>query len=265
METTTSKGILFPDYAASLDPLEVDQGIQESINNAKIAILHVGISLVKIKNEKMYLPLGFKNMTAYMENRAKRSNMSRSSIFSWYRIGRLFLKFQDELEERGFCDHEGLSKLPYVEKALAHGAPDEVFDKLVSLSLRDFRDYARGGKARILEELPDLPPVSSGIPKEEVSAPGYSESVFQFKGRTWGYRGNKLFIMEKEVLTLNRKLPWRIENMIGLALRAACNALERKGYLLAVHLRSSTELDLITQQAPALREEVRASLSAAGS
>ncbi|MCL2093993.1 MAG: hypothetical protein FWH12_07335, partial [Treponema sp.] len=87
MNNLVSVNILDPEYVASYGPLDLDQGIQDYFKIASNALLSVCLFLVRIQAEKLFAPLGHKNMTSYIENLAATLNVSRSNVFNWLRIG----------------------------------------------------------------------------------------------------------------------------------------------------------------------------------
>ena len=67
-----------------------------------------------------------------------------------------YIKHRNDLEIIGFSDSNGPGKLPYLERALAVGERDEVFNNLMNMSQREFADFAKSGIAGIPEDVPFL-------------------------------------------------------------------------------------------------------------
>ena len=216
------------DFLYSDDPVILDRGIRESIRGIALLVLTTGLGLVKIKADKLFIGLGFKNLTAYIEDLAKTTNHDRATVFSWLKIGETYIKYRTELDEIGFNEGDGVTKLVNLEKALMTRGKKEVFDNLKKMSQRDFRVYANSGRAK-----------AKGKP------------VF------WEIRGNILFINGQRAIILNTHLNERTAAMLRKAICMVCRALEKDGVIVAVHLRNLKELRRFTPKALRLRERIQ--------
>ena len=212
METLFSTAVSL-EYASSDDPAELDQGIRNTIRGIGLSILTVGLALVRMKAEKHFLGLGYKNLTSYVESLAQESKYDRGTIFTWLKIGETWLKHREDLEKMGYDPAIGATKLAHLDKALSKRPKTEVYDNLLIMSFREFRDYAGQDAKKKKKKLP-----------------------------FWEIRGNILYINGKRAAIVNRNIGARNVEMIIAALEAAAMALERQGYILAVHLDSYEEL-----------------------
>ena len=224
----SSTTIINLDFASSDDPLVLDRGVRDTIRGVGLSILTIGLTLARIKSEKLFSALGYKNITAYIEGLSKDTKSDRGNVFSWLKIGETYIKYRDDLEKIGFSNGDGPTKLPYLERALENGPKQEVFDKLMLMSLRQFRAYARSNK----ENKGETPP-------------------------SWEIRGNILYMKGQRAAIINRNLGRLKTNMLFGVLRAACRALERKGCLVAVHLKNWNEVELFEPQAIRIRSMIQ--------
>ena len=200
------------DFLGSSDPAVIDHGIRGTIKGIGASILATGLGLAKIKAEKLFSELGFKNITAYIEDLSKTYKYDRGNIFSWLKIGETYIKYRKELDDIGFTEGDSPTKLPFLEKALAIRPKEEVFDNLMIMTSKEFKVYARNKVSDKNKKVP-----------------------------FWEMHGNILFIEGRRAVIINTELGERNFKMLAAALRAACRALEKKGYLVAVHLRTLKE------------------------
>ena len=272
MNNHVSVNIPDPEYVASYNPLDLNQGIQDYFKIASNAILYVSLFLVRIQTEKLFTHHGHKNMTSYIEKLAATLNVSRSNVFNWLRIGKIFLAFREELESRGFGQGEGVTKLPYLERALKNNPRKEVFDKLMTLNRRDFIAYARGVDTTGALSSKDEEEITALLNErfmnnqendtEELSLEKkYTIQKQKMKNNNketlWFFKNKSLYYKGGWVLSLNTRMPWNMLNMISRAIRVACNALDRKGAVLAVHLDTNEEMWRIQKPIIRLRDEMQ--------
>ena len=215
-------------YAGSDDPVELDRGVRNTIRSVSLSILTIGLTLARIKAGKLFLELGCKNITAYIEGLSKDTKSDRGNIFSWLKIGETYIKYRDDLEKIGFSNDDGPTKLPYLEKALEKAPKQEVFDKLMLMSQRQFKAFAKSNKEKS-EEAPPL----------------------------WEIRGNILYMKGQRAAIINRNLGRRKTKLLMGALRAACRAIERRGCLVAVHLRNWDEVEQFEPAAKRIRSRIQ--------
>ena len=212
----------------NLSPVEIDRGIRETIRGLGLSVLAIGLALVRVKAEKIFLELNFRNLTAYIEDLARESKYDRATVFCWLKIGETWLKYREELQDMGYNEGNCPTKLAFLEKALEKRPRDEVFDNLLIMSFRDFRAYARGEKEKGKGKVP-----------------------------FWEIRGNILYIEGQRAIIMNRSLGGRNTRMLIKAMKAACRALEQNGYLVAVHLNSPEEMRRFRVKAKRLRARMR--------
>ncbi|MCL2092588.1 MAG: hypothetical protein FWH12_00180 [Treponema sp.] len=230
----------------------VHQGILDTIVMRDRSTLSLGLAMVRIKNQKLYLDYGCKSMHSYILALSEQSGKDRSSIYNWLSIGETFLGHQEDLARHGFSNQDS-SKLPHLAKALSQGPKDEVLSHLVSLSHRAFLRYARYGNEA---------PAASTLPLSELGpeAPSHFPSP-QIPPHTMDYS----FIHGgKERALLRGGLGPRVFKMIFLAIHMAQNAIERGGTVVSVHLNSQAEKERFMEIAREARAQMRASAKAPG-
>jgi hypothetical protein len=109
------------DCASSDNASEIDAGIRKTIKGVRGSILAMGIGLAKIKAKGLYTDLHHRSMARYIESLCEQTKMGRSSIHNWLYIGEAYINYRKELDKIGFSDEDGLTKLPYVARALEAG------------------------------------------------------------------------------------------------------------------------------------------------
>ena len=218
------------DYVFSEDPQLIDRGLRETMRGIHFSILVMAVGLTRMREEKLYLKLGYKKFSAYLHSFAEEKKRSENQLYEWIKIGEVFFRYRQDLEAIGFDGTQGSSKLPFLEKALQKAPKEEVLSKLMTLSVRDFAAFAK--------------PVKEGPPQPR-QAPGFKRV------------GNTFYIGEREVLTMASDLTLDEEDMIRSAVRAALRALQRRGKFLVVHLRNSRERKEFRAEAIRIRREIR--------
>jgi hypothetical protein len=226
------QGFLSLDYANSDNADEIDNGIRETIKGIRLSILTMGLGLAKIKEKGLYKNLGCRQMTQYIRKLSNETKMDRSSIFYWLGIGEAFTKYKNELEQIGFCDSDGPTKLPYLERALENNEKQEVFDNIKNMSVRDFIVFAK--KQTTISSpagMGDRPVVS--------------------------IRGSTVYIDGKLAIILSTKLDRRTLAYFKKLIKVGCEALEAEGVILPVHLRSMRDARLFEPAAERLKTQMR--------
>ena len=216
------------DYVNSDDAAEIDMGIRDTIMGIRLSILTMGLGLAKIKSKGFFKALGFRSMLEYIDSLSTETKMNRSSIYNWLNIGEAFIKYKAELEQIGFSENDGPTKLPYLERALAFRQKEEVFDNIKNMSLREFIDFAKGGKP---EPLRDVPYIIN--------------------------KGSVIYIRGKKAIIVNKNLGRRTTNYFMKVVGVACEALEKGGYIMPVFLRSKRETKRFNRSYKRIMEEVR--------
>jgi len=216
------------DYINSDDPKEIDAGIRETIRSIHFSILGMGLGLVKIKIMRLYKDLGYQSMGEYIASISKESKMDRSNIYRWLKIGEAYIKYKAELTESGFSESHGPIKLSFLEQALTTGKKDEVFDNIKNMSVREFKDFAKGGGT----------PNSGNLPFVSI-------------------KGNVAYIRGKRAIIVNKNLGKRITDYFMEVVGVACEALEKGGYIMPVFLRSKNETERFSAAYDRVMEEMK--------
>jgi hypothetical protein len=188
----------------------------------------MGIGLARMKENRLYKDLGFRSITGYIEKLCTECKMERSSVFTWLGIGEAYLKHQTELEKIGFDDRDGPTKLPFIDRALLIKEKDEVFENVKKMSGREFKDFS---KSRIEID---------AIDKRKVTV-----------------RGNKVFIGDKQAITLSEDMNRRTYDYFRKVILIAGKALQEGGVLLPVHLADMDEARRYENAVYSLIDEMR--------
>ena len=200
------------DYAESDNAVEIDNGIRDTIKGIRLSILAMGAGLARIKSKGLYRDLKCRSMTEYIDRLGDDCNMESSGIFNWLQIGEAYLKYRSELESVGFCESDGPTKLPYLDRALAIREKQEVFDNIKKMSVREFHSFSKG----------------------EPAGPGTDAPFVSI-------RGNTVFIDGKQAIILCQNMGKRNLAYFKKVINAACEALEEGGVILLVPLNDMKE------------------------
>ena len=212
---------------------EIDRGIRDTINGIRASILAMGMGLARIKAEGLYRELNCRSMMEYIDRLCDDTKMYRGSIYNWLYIGEAYIKYRKDLEQVGFSDSDGPSKLPYIDRALEVNQKQEVFDNIKNMSVRDFVSFAK-------------------IKKEAAvgASPG-DKPVFTVRGNNFYLDGNLAVIVSK-------KLEQKTSAYLKKVINAACKALEEGEVILPVRLRSMREARLFADTVERLKTQMRA-------
>ena len=235
------------------DATALNKGILDTIRGMNQSILTLGLALVAVKQGKLYRELGFQKWRAYLLYLSKESKRSRSSIYHWLQIGEIYEKHKAKLETIGFTSHDGPTKLPHLERALAENPEDEVLANLKTMTHREFAQYARS--ERVISAVP-----AADIPVLVVEAPDEDLDDTQIECETLTSWGHSFYYRGKEAARVNKNLPWRILRMLLPAIRLSFNALDKRSYVLAVHLNNYREYTRFKEIAIKAREDMRAGI-----
>ena len=233
------------------DPAAINKGIFETIKGIDQSILSLGLALAEIRKKKLYKELGFNRFRSYLLFLSKESQRDRSSIYKWLQIGEIYLKHRGKLEAIGFTGRDGPTKLPYLERALAENPEEEVLGNLKTMTQREFALYARSERVISAVHAADTP-----INLVDTSDEDLEET--QIECETLNSWGHSFFYQGKEAARVNKNLPWRILRMLLPAIRLSFNALDKRSYVLAVHLNSYREYTQFKPIAIKAREDMRA-------
>jgi hypothetical protein len=217
------------DYANSDNAREIDTGIRETIKGIRLSILAMGIGLAKIKDKGLFVDLNYHSMAKYIERLADDTGMDRSGIFNWLYIGEAYIAYATELENVGFTDKDGPTKLPYVARALERHPKCEVFENVKNMSRRAFIEYAkRNGEAP-----PPVPPSKIRV------------------------EGDKIYVGEKLAVTLAEELDPKTKEYLTAVTVEAGEALEAGEVILPIRLYDMEELRRFEGAADKLKKEMR--------
>ena len=199
------------DFIESGDAVEIDRGIRESIRGIRLSILAMGLGLAKIKENSLYKYLGCNSLTQYIQRLSDETKMDRSNIFSWLRIGEAYIRYKSDLEQIGFSDSDGPTKLSYLNRALEKNEKEEVFGNIKNMSLREFKSFSKG------QTMNDT-----------------------FTGNRWvvTIRGNSIHVNNKLAVITSKKIEPRVSSYFKEVLAIACEALEKEGMIVPVFVRN---------------------------
>jgi hypothetical protein len=130
------------DYLGSDDLNILEEGIKETMRGVNYARLVVGIAFAKIDREALYVQAGCKSYLEYLDTAEERVQMSRQAISDYKRIGEIYLHYKSQLQRAGFREEGNLHKLRWLPRALERHSSEEVLRRLVTDSLRKFREFA---------------------------------------------------------------------------------------------------------------------------
>ena len=216
-------------YAESDNAAEIDRGIRETIRDIRISVLAMGVGLANMKAKGLYKDLGCKNLTEYIQRLSDETKMDRSNIFSWMRIGEAYIRNKSDLEQIGFTDSDGPTKLSYLNRALEKNDKQEVFDNIKNMSVREFKSFS---KAQPVIESP--------------AGRGWAVSV----------RGNRIYVNDKLMVILSKKNEPRAAAYFKTVLDVVCEALEKEGFIVPVFVRSRREVRLFEEALHRLKAEI---------
>ena len=131
------------DFTASCEAAEIDKRIRSSIKSIRLSVLAMGLGLARIKTRQLYKELGYDSIAHYIQKLCDDTKMDRTNIYKWLYIGKAYLKYQNDLEQIGFNDSDGPTKLPYLERALEANQKKEVFEKVKIMSFREFVAFSK--------------------------------------------------------------------------------------------------------------------------
>jgi len=217
------------DYAYSSMASVIDSGIRDTIKGIRLSILAMGIGLARIRENRLFMDLKFRSMNKYIEQLCAETRMERSSIFDWLSIGEAYLKYRNDLEEIGFNDSDGPSKLLYINRALETNQKQEVFSNIKSMSVREFKTFSR---------------------TEADTEPGKEKKVT--------VRGSEVYIGNRQAITLNNELNKQVYSYFRKVILVAGKALEEGGVILPVRLRNMNEARRLERSIPSLIKKIRA-------
>ena len=181
----------------SAEAAEIDRELRDTVKNMRLSILTMGKGLTKMKEERLYRELGFRSISGYIKQLSIDCKMDRSSIFKWLSIGEAWRKYQSELEQIGFDDSDGPTKLPFIEKALLKMPKEEVFDNIKDMSVREFKALAGNYTPKS--------PAFDSTAESEIGKPN-EEKQIKAIGEKLTVEGYEVFIGGRQAMTLSSSL-----------------------------------------------------------
>ena len=227
--------IINRDFGSDSNPAIINKGILDTIKTIDHSILSIGLRLVKIKTEKLYVGLGFFKMSTYIKNLVEESQKDRSSIYKWLKIGEVYIKHRKDLEKEGFTSKDGPSKLLYLEIALKNNPKNDVYENLIRMTHREFVDFAK----KIIKNK-DNQKIITEITNDR--------SIMFYYG-------------EKEAVRINKNIERRARKWFVQSIKMAFEAMEKNSWVLAVHLKNRIEFKkfkpIVVKARAQMREEMK--------
>lgn len=224
-------GYITLDYAESDNAVEIDLGIRETIRGIRVSILAMGLALANMKTKKLYRDLGFAKLSQYVQRLSIETKMDKSNIHVWLRIGEAYIRHQNDLEQIGFDDSDGPTKLTCLDRALENNEKHDVFVNIKNMSVREFKSYSKG------EARTDL---------TAYKGPGWKVDI----------KGNSIYIDGRLAVILSQKTDPRIYGYFTKVMRIACEGLEKEGAILPVFMRSMREAKRFSPAVERLKTEM---------
>ncbi len=129
----------------SQDLLELEKGLNDTMKYISRTRRIVCLQLARIKSEQLYSQANAKSFKQYLK--MSRIKLPYSTAVEYAGIGEVWIKYQRQLDEIGFCETDGLKKLLFLEKAMKKHAADEVFQTLKKAGYHDFQVYSKNARA----------------------------------------------------------------------------------------------------------------------
>ena len=220
------------DYADSTDAFEIDRGIRNSIRGIQLSILAMGIALANLKAGKLFIKLGYRNISAYITHLSGEYRMDRSTIHNWLYIGEAYIKYRSELEQIGFHDGDGPAKLYYLDRAIAVNNREEVFQTLKDMTVKEFASYAKGEK-------------KGGAEDDDSTRWIVAE------------KGNSFYVNGKLAIIISSKMNKKAAAYFKKVIRTTCEALENEGHILPVFLKSRRDVIRFAPEVERLKRQMK--------
>lgn len=214
------------DYANSDDAAEIDTGIRETIKGLRLSILAMGLGLAKLKKKGLYVDLNFRSMNDYLTSLCNEMKVERSTVHNWLYIGEAYIKYRRDLERIEFTDADGPTKLPYVDRALEKHEKRDVFQRIKSSTLSEFKEYSKG------------------------EAPAVAPSKIKVVG-------NKIYVGKKLAVTFSESLDSKTRAYFTKIAVHAGEALEAGEVLYVTRLYDMEELKRFERGAENLKKQMR--------
>ena len=215
-------------YTYSGEAAEIDRGIRDSIKGIRLSILAMGMGLAKMKAKSLFRDIDCLSMTQYIQRLCDDTKMDQTSIFNWLYIGEAYIKYQNDLDQIGFSDSDGPTKLPYLERALEKNERQDVFNNVKKMSLRDFIAFSKG---------------SSG--KDAAGAPGVI------------VRNGMVYVNGRLMVKINNRLDKNVYAYFRRIICIAGKAMEQGEVIWPVRLRNMDEVQRYRQASERLIARLR--------
>jgi DNA mismatch repair ATPase MutL len=202
----------------------IEQTMIALANNAKAAILLIGIGCVIIDREALYESLGYTSYLDYAKHLYEGQGMAPQTISDAKIIAEVFIDHFSNLNKAGFKIENNAHKLRYLKVALqkySH-AKSSVYKKIAASTFSEFKEWATASDepdtsykpvikvtaTKILIDGNDILNLSEDLPE------GEREYLSKYLGEVYKIRatGNEPFIMEtydageqRAILTFQKK------------------------------------------------------------
>ena len=196
----------------------IDKKIRSLLETKSQNNLPISLYLAEMYRDSMYEKLGFKSMKDYMLLLAEDMGIKSARVFGWFNIGKIYLSYQDDLNEAGFAEEHGLSKLRLLKKALEKHEKEDVYRKLLSLSYGDFLNYIK-----------DINKTPLGSPIKDEKNPEPMGAVFSLNGKT--------------AITINGEIDQEVFSYLVRICRLAIRAIRRGEKIYYVRVKNREEFD----------------------
>ena len=127
--------------------------IDLAMRQITVSRLAVCVSLAKINDGALYREANYRSFKQYLDS--GRIRIPKSTASEYVKIGRVFLRYQDELEKISFDEDGGTKKLLLLDRALENADRREVFSSIETLSYREFRSRFVETTSRAVAAPPD--------------------------------------------------------------------------------------------------------------
>jgi len=228
-DTNITQNIYTPlDFTASCEAVEIDKRIRNTMKSLQFSVLAMGLGLARIKVNYMYRELGFDTMSHYIYKLSDDTKMEKTSIYKWLYIGESYLMYQSELEQICFTDSDGPTKLPYLKRALEANDKQEVFEKIKTMTVREFATFSKGSLRVNTKPSPYVT-----------------------------MRGSRVYVDGRLAVRINRKLDNESYAFFRKIISIAGKAMEEGELILPVRLRDANEMSCYEARSRKLIERLR--------
>ena len=144
----------------------LETGIRKASGASEFLSLALGIAIVKIEREGLWMQAGYKNLREYRIAQSERLGMPKQTISQRRQIAEGWMLARGLLSGFPLAGH--VAKLQYLEKAVRlHKNKRQVLERFKKDSFREFVSFARPGRLE-----PELPDVDIAIRKDRIMLSG---------------------------------------------------------------------------------------------